>query len=64
MANKAKADELLPGRRRDSAGWVFVHLEGGPYERGLQHGKILAPEIKDVIRTAEYLATWDTGESF
>ncbi|MFT3927473.1 MAG: C45 family autoproteolytic acyltransferase/hydrolase [Myxococcales bacterium] len=58
------ADKNKPAVRRDQAGWVFVHLEGAPYERGLQHGKVLAKEIKDVIRTAEFLATWDTGESF
>ena len=57
-------EKTAPAVRRDQAGWVFVHLEGAPYERGLQHGKLLAREIKDVIRTAEFLATWDTGESF
>jgi hypothetical protein len=58
------AENTGAGLRRDQAGWIFVHLEGEPYQRGLQHGKLLAKEIADVIRTAQYIAKWDTGENF
>src|SRR5205823_3898177 len=34
-----------PAYRYPQAGWVVLHIEGGPYERGFQHGKLLAPEI-------------------
>jgi Phospholipase B len=50
--------------RRDQAGWIFVHIEGEPYDRGEQHGQLLATEIQNAIRTARYLAKWDTGEDF
>ena len=30
-------------------GWIVVHIEGEPYERGYQHGKLLAPEIVDYV---------------
>ena len=50
--------------RRDHAGWIFVHLEGEPYDRGEQHGQLLATEIRNAIRTARHLARWDTGEDF
>ena len=50
--------------RRDHAGWIFIHLEGEPYDRGEQHGQLLAGEIRNAIRTARYLAKWDTGEEF
>ncbi|WP_118178854.1 C45 family autoproteolytic acyltransferase/hydolase [Paraburkholderia phosphatilytica] len=50
--------------RRDHAGWIYVHIEGEPYDRGEQHGQLLATEIRNAIHTARYLAKWDTGEDF
>lgn len=32
-------------------GWLVVHIEGEPYERGVQHGKLLAEEIVDYQKT-------------
>lgn len=37
------------GYRYGQDGWVVLHIEGEPYERGYQHGKLLAPEIVDYI---------------
>src|SRR5262249_19724862 len=34
-----------PAYRYPQAGWVVLHIEGEPYERGVQHGRLLAPEI-------------------
>ena len=39
-----------PGYRYPQDGWVVVHIEGQPYERGYQHGLLLAPEIGDYVR--------------
>ena len=33
------------------SGWLVLHVEGSPYERGLQHGHLLAREIVDYIQT-------------
>ncbi len=33
------------------AGWLVLHVEGSPYQRGLQHGHLLAREIVDYIKT-------------
>ena len=33
------------GYRYPQAGWIVLHIEGEPYERGFQHGRLLAPEI-------------------
>ncbi|WP_316676132.1 C45 family autoproteolytic acyltransferase/hydolase [uncultured Tolumonas sp.] len=33
--------------RYSQKGWINLHIEGAPYERGLQHGRLLAPEIAD-----------------
>lgn len=38
------------GFRYPQAGWTVVHIEGAPYERGVQHGRLLAPEIAGYIR--------------
>jgi hypothetical protein len=38
-----------PAYRYDDRGWVFVHIEGEPYERGYQYGYLVSDEI------AEYL---------
>ena len=32
-------------------GWIVVHIEGTPYERGYQHGRLLSPEIVDYCQT-------------
>lgn len=39
-----------PGYRYPQDGWVVVHIEGQPYERGYQHGTLLAPEIGDYVK--------------
>src|SRR5271155_55243 len=31
--------------RYPQAGWIVLHIEGEPYERGYQHGRLMAPEI-------------------
>ncbi len=38
------------GYRYTQKGWTVVHIEGAPYERGVQHGRLLAPEIAEYIR--------------
>lgn len=37
------------GYRYNTHGWIYVHIEGGAYERGFQHGYLLADEIVDII---------------
>ena len=36
---------LSRANRHDKAGWVYVHIEGKPHERGFQYGYLLAREI-------------------
>jgi hypothetical protein len=38
------------GYRYPQAGWIVLHIEGAPYERGVQHGRLMAPEIAAFIR--------------
>ncbi len=37
------------GFRYDDQGWIFVHIEGKPYERGYQYGYLVAEEIVEYI---------------
>src|SRR5438552_12500343 len=39
-----------PAYRYPQAGWIVIHVEGEPYERGFQHGRLLAPEIAAYVR--------------
>src|SRR5437773_2360623 len=39
-----------PAYRYPQAGWIVLHIEGEPYERGVQHGRLLAPEIAAYLR--------------
>jgi hypothetical protein len=38
-----------PAYRYPSAGWIYLHIEGKPYERGYQHGHLMAREIPEYI---------------
>jgi hypothetical protein len=39
-----------PAYRYPQAGWIVLHVEGGAYDRGVQHGRLLAPEIAAHVR--------------
>jgi hypothetical protein len=39
-----------PGYRYPQAGWIVCHVEGEPYDRGYQQGKLLAAEIAGYVR--------------
>jgi hypothetical protein len=56
-----------PGFRYDDQGWIFIHIEGEPYERGYQYGSLMPDEIAEYIRklgVVQYRddpeAGWDT----
>ena len=38
-----------PAYRYPQHGWIVLHIEGEPYERGFQHGKLMAKEIEDFV---------------
>ena len=52
------------GYRFDQNGWIYIHIEGDPYQRGYQHGYLAAPEIKEIMRSLDYLAYWNTGKDW
>ena len=38
-----------PAYRYPMAGWIYLHIEGQPYERGYQHGHLMAREIPEYL---------------
>ncbi len=34
-----------PAYRYPTGGWIYLHIEGQPYERGYQHGRLMSKEI-------------------
>lgn len=38
-----------PAYRYPAAGWIYLHVEGKPYERGYQHGYLMAEEIPEYL---------------
>jgi len=39
-----------PAYRYPIGGWIYVHIEGKPYERGYQHGRLMAKEIPQYMQ--------------
>jgi hypothetical protein len=50
-----------PGYRFDHHGWIYLHIEGEPYERGFQHGCLTAPELQEILGGLDNLTYWKTG---
>jgi hypothetical protein len=46
-------DRMKGSYRFERNGWIYVHLEGSPDQIGYQHGKLLAPEIEDLLRVTK-----------
>jgi len=52
------------GYRFEHNGWVYIHIEGAPFERGEQHGYLAAPEIKKILISLKHLTYFDTGKKW
>ena len=55
---------LARAERRDDHGWIYLHIEGSPFDRGFQHGYLLADELRAAIRSLTRLIYMDTGVRF
>lgn len=49
-ATTISSEKYKDGYRYNTHGWIYLHIEGDPYERGYQHGYLLADEIVDHIQ--------------
>jgi hypothetical protein len=54
-----------PAYRYPAAGWIYLHIEGQPYERGYQHGHLMAREIPEYLaRCAAVLGSKDHWDDY
>jgi hypothetical protein len=54
-----------PAYRYPAAGWIYLHIEGEPYERGYQHGHLMSREIPEYLeRCAEVLGSRDHWDDY
>jgi len=60
---RQKEKWLSKAYREDKNGWIFVHIEGKPFERGFQRGYLTANEIEDFYKTFAYIQEYQTGEN-
>src|SRR5262249_172444 len=52
---------LARAHRAERAGWIYLHTEGEPRQRGFQHGYLLAKEIADGVHTTRI--SWEYQSS-
>ena len=52
---------LALARRHEKHGWVYLHIEGPPRQRGFQHGYLLAAEIREGLRTDRIVWEYHSG---
>lgn len=65
VAVSCQAQSVMRGAfREDRAGWSFIHLEGASREIGYQHGRLLAAEIDDVLKTFAFYLKKETGRDW
>ncbi|KYK34634.1 MAG: hypothetical protein AYK19_22570 [Theionarchaea archaeon DG-70-1] len=50
------------GYRFDENGWIYLHIEGDAFERGFQHGFLVAPELDQILKSVKYLTYFNTGK--
>jgi len=48
--------------RYDKNGWIFLHIEGEPFERGFQRGFLTANEIDEFLKTMAYILKFETAK--
>ncbi len=53
---------LAKAYRVDENGWIYLHIEGAPFERGFQRGYLTANEIDDFLKTLAYGIEFDTAK--
>ena len=60
LSNEQKS-WLSKANRHEKNGWIYLHIEGTPEERGFQHGFLLAKEIKEALREMSEVWHYETA---
>jgi hypothetical protein len=51
-----------PAYRYPAAGWIYLHIEGKPYDRGYQHGYLMAKEIPEYLKRCAFVLAGKADE--
>jgi hypothetical protein len=51
-----------PAYRYPAAGWIYLHIEGKPYDRGYQHGYLMSKEIQEYLKRCAFLLSGKADE--
>jgi hypothetical protein len=69
--SKAAVSTFGPAYRYPNGGWIYLHIEGQPFERGYQHGRLMSKEIVQYLeRCAADIdgsgkeKSWDMARTF
>ncbi len=54
-------NQLSKAYRFEKNGWIYLHIEGSPTERGFQHGYLMVNEIKENLRLLRARWTYETA---
>jgi hypothetical protein len=52
---------LRPANRHEKHGWVYLHVEGPPRQRGFQHGYLLAQQIRRSLDATKVAWEYESG---
>lgn len=52
------------GSRFEKNGWIYLEIKGKPYERGFQHGSLVAAELREIMRTLKHVTLIETGQDW
>ena len=61
---KCSSSSTDPSYRTEREGWIFVHIEGTPSERGYQYGSLVAQEIDDFITVLKVYLEQNTNKDW
>jgi hypothetical protein len=50
--------------RHQKDGWIYLHIEGQPRERGFQHGYLLAKEIQESLHRVKEVWKHESGKNW
>lgn len=64
MSQKTNIMKTNNGYRFDKNGWHYVSINGNASERGFAHGKLMANEIRELLRTTAYIMYEDNGRPY
>lgn len=53
---------LAKAYRQDVNGWIYLHIEGAPFERGFQRGYLTADENAELLKALAYTQKFETAK--